>query len=775
VTDATQPADIRPVIALFCTRGMEAFLSNAIQGILRTGIEPSQILVGCPNNALESVKGVIDLYSDQIRTISNPLLTKNEDEMESYSSFGSQAFHDISWKKIFFIRQLIEIHPHVVYSDIDIAWIRNPLHYLSQVALAYPMAFQTEGLARFPPALCSGFASFVRCERTIAFLDAMIEFNAGQADSEKRLDDQAVSQQLVENDPAWLRDIYCLPEALFPNGLGYRNLQNAGEPPAHMEGELLPFVFHANWTIGFENKRKLLASTGTWLLEDIAHDDQPAEPPLLLTVIFPAFDIRGDIVDHVRLWTERQDFDRLTYRVLVVAGTETELDEASLRKALRRQDGLLRIPGSGRDADYWNAGAQKAATPWLLFVEAHGLPEPDSLSALAAWIAANPDGMACNFKINNVEGGRIGDLMGRWFDEIHLSWAAPSTWRRLHRTAFAIRRDVFEEAGPLVPGYGQFAPPLLSARLHQHGYTISLIPASSVNHEDSSDMANHHDDTKNYVRGEMDARSETDPVFFEKYFGPSPVQADDLVRPARYARSMLKGLVVAALHRPGEAISLLGWTAALLPTAFVSLRQRARLLTALIHVDQFSATYLALPGALRWRRFVLAHRHVVKVEQMLWVARNSAPALKIGPGKGRWPIDKVGTHAISSVYALEQLDDDVFRWTHPVFLLRLAPEVKGALTLETRNLRSGLSLSDIMIVVCGKFLSSEQIERDGTGNISFRIPAPSEPGGEIDVVVIASELCEPADQNGPGRRLGLPLFSIGFDGDHVQDGLPARP
>jgi hypothetical protein len=29
-----------------------------------------------------------------------------------------------------------------------------------------------------------------------------------------------------------------------------------------MEGELLPFLFHANWTVGIESKRKLLARSG---------------------------------------------------------------------------------------------------------------------------------------------------------------------------------------------------------------------------------------------------------------------------------------------------------------------------------------------------------------------------------------------------------------------------------------------------------------------------------------------------------------------------------
>jgi hypothetical protein len=464
----------KPVIALFCTRGMEQFLSNAIQGILGVGIDPNQILVGCPNNALGSVTGIASAYSARIRTISTPLLSENETRMESYSDYGSTIFNDICWKKIFLIRQLIEIHPHVVYADLDVSWIRNPLHYLSQVASTYPMAFQTEALPRFPPALCCGFVSFARSERTIAFLDALIEFRAGQLDSGESIDDQEACQRLIENDLDWLRDIYCLPEALFLNGLGYRNLQKAALLPGILKSELLPFVFHANWTVGFDNKRKLMASTGTWLLGDIPDadgtipgpgtetaSDPRAGPqsPALLTVVYPAFDIRGDLVEHVRLWTETQDLDPKKYRVFVVASADTEFDETALRKMLRKQDALLRIPGDGRDADYWNAGAREATTSWLVFVEAHGLPERDSLSALAAWVAANPNETVCNFRIRNLEGGSIGDLMGRWFGEMNARWAATTSWQRLHRTAFAIRREVFEETGPFVPRYGQFAPP----------------------------------------------------------------------------------------------------------------------------------------------------------------------------------------------------------------------------------------------------------------------------------------------------------------------------
>lgn len=214
-----------------------------------------------------------------IQVIPIKALSENSAELEHYSNFGSRSFTDVSWMKISFIRQLLELHPHVIYSDLDISWIRNPLPYLSQVAETYPIAFQTEALPRFPPAICCGFASFAKSDRTFALLDALITFHSTQIDNDERLDDQAACQRLIENDVRWLRDIFCLPEGLFLNGLGYRNLQNAGESPCPIEGELLPFLFHANWTMGIENKYRLLASTGTWLLDEAPQFDQATITP----------------------------------------------------------------------------------------------------------------------------------------------------------------------------------------------------------------------------------------------------------------------------------------------------------------------------------------------------------------------------------------------------------------------------------------------------------------------------------------------------------------
>jgi hypothetical protein len=790
MTDTAHSADSGPVVALFCTRGMETFLSNAIQGILQAGIEAGRIYVGCPNNTLKSVRDVARLHSIQIQVISNQKLSERQSEMETYRSFGSREFTDISWKKIFFIRQLLEHHAHVVYADLDVSWIRNPLPYLTEVALVYPMAFQTEGLPRFPPAVCCGFASFAKSERTVAFLDALIELYSSQVNSDNRLDDQAACQRLIENDVTWLHDIYCLPETLFLNGLGYRSLQNAGENPCRMEGELLPFLFHANWTIGLDNKCKLLADTGTWLIGDnpqmgrtaltrgspmeTASDNQPlTEPAPLLTVIYPVYDVRGDVIERLRLWTEKQDLEPHRYTVFVVAGAEADLDEASIRKVLRPHDIILRAHGTAGEPEYWNAGALRAATPWLLFTEGHSMPKPGCLSALAAWIKKNPDGEAINFKVENVDAHRVAALLKRWFALIHTHWGEPSNWRRLHRTAFVLSRGVYAEVGPFDAQLGHFAPQLFSARMHQRGRSISLLPTSSVIHDDSREMSAHHRDTADYARGEMDARVSNHPEFFERYFGSSPIAHPSSNLPRSYARNILAGILVATWHKPRNVSRFAKQALRFVAPAMIGLHYRVKILDMLNRADEFVIMHLPLTENFRWNRFLSAHRRTVQIEQMLWVARHDSPPLQIRDENDRLPIDKIDPQSMIGIHALEYIDDATFRWTRPVFLLRLALCGDGTLTLETRNVRRGISLSDIAVVVGGRMVSSEDLALDDAGNIKFNIEATSA-SHEIDVVVMVRELCEPASENGRGRRLGLPLFSVGFECGN-SSALPSRP
>jgi hypothetical protein len=171
---------------------------------------------------------------------------------------------------------------------------------------------------------------------------------------------------------------------------------------------------------------------------------------------------------------------------------------------------------------------------------------------------------------------------------------------------------------------------------------------------------------------------------------------------------------------------------------------------------------LPVTEEMRWSRFIAAHRRVVRTEQMLWIARNPLSPLSAGPKHQQWPIGTVGQHAIAGLHALEHVGAATFRWTHPIFLLRLALQTKGVLTLETRNVGRQIDLSDIVVVVGGRVLSPGELMLDDAGNIKFNIEPASATAGETDVVVIVRELREPPRENEGGRHLGLPLFSVDF-------------
>ena len=150
-------------------------------------------------------------------------------------------------------------------------------------------------------------------------------------------------------------------------------------------------------------------------------------------------------------------------------------------------DELLRLPGA-RDAALWNAGATRARTPWLVFSEGHCLADPGCLDAVARWLASGPTVEVGNLDVGHDTSFLHGRLSQRWFDMIHARWREPGEWPRVSRSGFVIRADVFRAIGGFEPEYGQFAPALLSARLHARGIRIGAVPGAAVVHLDNAEM-----------------------------------------------------------------------------------------------------------------------------------------------------------------------------------------------------------------------------------------------------------------------------------------------
>ena len=257
------------IIAMLATLGVEGFLQNALMGVANAGIDGRIVHVARPDNAADAIDPIVARMGAQIVPFESFCDTSSLATTSEYSDYGTEAFRSINWTKVRYLRWLLQQHRHVVYADVDVAWLRDPLWYLQAVARRFPIAFQTEGVPRFPPVFCWGFMSIRSSPPALRLFDELLAEHDSKPPGDDLVDEQVACEALIDRDPEWLSEIYPLSETLFPNGLGYPALQSRPMPGVPMHGSPAPFVFHANWTIGLENKQALMAATGTWLIDCI--------------------------------------------------------------------------------------------------------------------------------------------------------------------------------------------------------------------------------------------------------------------------------------------------------------------------------------------------------------------------------------------------------------------------------------------------------------------------------------------------------------------------
>jgi hypothetical protein len=495
----------------------------------------------------------------------------------------------------------------------------------------------------------------------------------------------------------------------------------------------------------------------------------------LITVVYPISDVRGRAVDRVRTWTSAQTLSRERYRVLVVSDGADVSQEREVEPLLGAQDALARAAG-GRDAALWNHGAARAGTPWILFTEGHCLAaDPDCLGAVARWIATGPRDDVGNLRVAHPDDYVVARLSRRWFDEVQAGWRGPGEWPRVHRAGFAIRADAFFAVGGFEPGYGQFAAPLLSARLHARGFTVGQVPGAAVVHVDDRRMRHHHADTADHVRGELDARARLDAAFAERYFGHAPAWTNRLRHQPGVARLMARAALAAAVARPDRGRELAGLLAPLVARAVVGLAPRIAAHRLAVALEEAAVERLPLPDRWRWARVLRAHARVVHLGRLEWLRRH-AGATPPRAGVGRWPIEALGPDTAVGLHALEERDGRRFRWTEPVALLRLAtPDGEHELRIETGGLRGGVADAVLAVVVGGRALPRALVSGDGDGALVVRLPPRWAAAAREGIVLVCSPLVPARAGAADPRRLGLPVLSVALLPAPARAAVPAVP
>jgi hypothetical protein len=250
-------------VVLTATTGMADFLDNCLSG-MDLDSRASEVCVVVPDEQADDFEDLKAEYGFELATLGSLIEAADQKAFSrDYASYGTPDFSALMALRMPLLRKFLETNDYVLFSDIDVAWIRNPFSYLERVLDHCGVAMQTEASELYPPPFCMGFMAFKSGVQAFALLDWFQAAYEADRSQNPTATMQVTFNRILKDEPERARQIFPLPEALFPNGRLHRMFLR------HAEGQDLaqlpePFIFHANWTIGADAKRQMLRRLGMW-------------------------------------------------------------------------------------------------------------------------------------------------------------------------------------------------------------------------------------------------------------------------------------------------------------------------------------------------------------------------------------------------------------------------------------------------------------------------------------------------------------------------------
>jgi hypothetical protein len=177
-----------------------------------------------------------------------------------YQDFGTSGFYDaVSLKWSLFLK-LMDLHfDFIIYNDLDVVWMRNAGEAVNDffTRLArIDLAFQSFTRDPVGPLLCMGFFAFRNTEFSRRFiLKCEKEHLDAIASGQLIGDDEIVTQGYINS--GFSERFWELPQSTFAVGnfldlfLGRPRMPGVSKPK--------PFIFHANYVVGLDNKLFMLS------------------------------------------------------------------------------------------------------------------------------------------------------------------------------------------------------------------------------------------------------------------------------------------------------------------------------------------------------------------------------------------------------------------------------------------------------------------------------------------------------------------------------------
>lgn len=184
---------------------------------------------------------------------------KNQISVNSeYAAFDQDQFYRIVMNKWELLIQNLPGFDYLIYSDIDVLWIRDAGEQINEIFSAFPnvhLAMQNFGDSEQSPKLCMGFVAIRNSVLGSEFLLKCKERHKELIQVNPRIGDDDIATLLLGEIgfPNWL---HRLSQVHFPVG----NLLNLFTGRNSFPGikSPIPYVFHLNYVVGLKNKRLMM-------------------------------------------------------------------------------------------------------------------------------------------------------------------------------------------------------------------------------------------------------------------------------------------------------------------------------------------------------------------------------------------------------------------------------------------------------------------------------------------------------------------------------------
>lgn len=238
------------------------FVLNLQESMRRNLRLDKNLLVVCLDDELvDALKshGIATLkFSELLGATVDSSFLQDTGELKSQQIYGTETYNELVNMKIDVAYILLRYYTleRLIYTDVDVAWLQPKLveyfDFLFRPSEEKKdVLFTTSGSGNFYP--CTGFYVMKKSKFSVSFLGSIL----GHSEKSVKHDQQIALEIYDALEPYLQQKIYALEPVLFIDG----NSRAWGE----FYG-VRPWIFHANFVVGFEAKKTLLSQLDCWYL-----------------------------------------------------------------------------------------------------------------------------------------------------------------------------------------------------------------------------------------------------------------------------------------------------------------------------------------------------------------------------------------------------------------------------------------------------------------------------------------------------------------------------